>query len=508
MGKLEFTIDRVKEIPFLLEICFILAISFSLRILYLGNAPLWKTELYQSWAAKNFLQGYGFILPSGEMYFRALLTNTLPTVLSFLILGFNEFAARLPSVLLGTASIILVYILGEELLDAKYGLISSLLLGLSYWSITWSTQARMYIHLQFLYILSLFLLLKWSKENFEIKSKYLMVLIAISVLGIHTHILFSSFFITAIIWLSILLLNDYKLGQLNSKPAVMKIRIIASLAIAAVTYLAIYGIPLWFLGYTPEWYTRSRGMLYYTIWLFEYLPFVFLLVSGTILAYINRKIWLIAVSFLAPFILQSILFEFKEPRFIFHLYASALLISALPLYYLQEYLSNIKGIPRKTSLYLIFIFVIILQSPFSTLNNMSQNSHGMIGEQPNHRGPSNYIMEHRDENDIIVSTEPIKTQWYLNDRYNVNYDINHINAVNKSEKIVDSETGLEIINSPEQFQNLINKGNVILISSEKNFESRVDLEIKEVIQENEYNSIEDETWVDTKILEFKNNSEP
>ena len=49
----------------------------------------------------------------------------------FLAFGFNEFAARLPSALLGTGCVIMVFLLGRSMFGPMAGLLSGVILATS-----------------------------------------------------------------------------------------------------------------------------------------------------------------------------------------------------------------------------------------------------------------------------------------------------------------------------------------------------------------------------------------
>lgn len=499
-------VDSLKNMlltPSALILTSILGLSFLLRIVYLGDAPFWKTELYQSWAARNFLEGSGFTLPSGDFYSRALVTNTFPTVLSFILFGYTEFAARLPSLLFSLASVVIIFLIGKELFDTDYGLISAAMLAFSFWSITWGTQARMYAHLQFFYLLAVLLFYKWYEQDFIFGSRYLVSLIFVSALGVHTHILFSSFFLMAGIWVLFLLIHDFFLVHDLNPSSIRKIRVLAVFSLGIYTYISVFGIPSWFLGYSPDWYNHYRGFLYYSKWLNSYVNFMFLFVSGLVLSFVDRDSFIPVLSFLPAFIFLSVFFSFKEPRFIFHIYPFFLMVASLPIYYVYRFILGLGLLTAESLIFLTIIFsVLIFQAPWVTFTDMGDNSHGMIGEQPNHRGPASYLMDKGFQDQVVISTEPIKSQWYLKDKNSVDYSINSLNKdVDNSGELIDSETGVKMINNTEEFQNIVDKNKGWIIASEKNLREKVDPSIHSEIQNSRLYQ-EKKKWGNTKIIGF------
>lgn len=141
---------------FRIVIAFVIIMGFFLRIYDLGVQSFWMDEAISSIAAIAFLERGTPILQSGLLYERGIL-NTFLIASSFKIFGVTEFAARLPSVLFGTLTILLVYIIGSKWGNKNVGLIAAILVAFSVWEIAWSREARMYQQLQFFYLLSLYL---------------------------------------------------------------------------------------------------------------------------------------------------------------------------------------------------------------------------------------------------------------------------------------------------------------------------------------------------------------
>lgn len=155
-------------------IILLLIAGFILRIYDLGAQSFWLDESISSIAAMALLEKGMPILPSGFLYSRAIL-DTFLIASSFKMLGINEFAARIPSVLFGTLTILLVYFLCSKWGNKRIGIIAALLVAFSVWEIAWSRQARMYQQLQFFYILSLYLFYEFIR-NKSIKNLAILVL--------------------------------------------------------------------------------------------------------------------------------------------------------------------------------------------------------------------------------------------------------------------------------------------------------------------------------------------
>lgn len=139
----------------LAALVFLLIVGFWLRINNLGLLGLIGDEGHQALAVDGILK-YGYpLVPSGGVYLRSILYLYTQSV-SALVFGLNEFSLRLPSVLFNLGSIVMIYLFGCALFNAKVGLLSAIILTFSAWEIELSRYGRMYTAFQLLYLCSLF----------------------------------------------------------------------------------------------------------------------------------------------------------------------------------------------------------------------------------------------------------------------------------------------------------------------------------------------------------------
>lgn len=141
-----------------LQILAVLAFTLcglSLRMKGLEELGLGFDELMHIYPAKSLLEIGEPILPSGIIYERALFF-TYTVALSFKLCGISELSARLPSVGFGTASIILIYIVGRSLFSSRVGLIAAFILMFVPYEIVWARASRMYSMYQFFYLLAFY----------------------------------------------------------------------------------------------------------------------------------------------------------------------------------------------------------------------------------------------------------------------------------------------------------------------------------------------------------------
>lgn len=110
-------------------------------------------------AARGLLEHGAPILPSGWTYTRGLLSTAL-VALSFAFLGESDFAARLPSVLAGTALVPVMYLLGRALAGRPGGLFAALFVATYPPLVVWSRQAWLYAPYALSYALALLFIVR------------------------------------------------------------------------------------------------------------------------------------------------------------------------------------------------------------------------------------------------------------------------------------------------------------------------------------------------------------
>ncbi len=119
------------------ETYFVLILLFLCTLLYffqLGNRPLWDGDegMHATTSKEMVLRG-DWVTPTfnGEKFYDKPILYNWFVSLSFLIFGFTEFAARLPSALLGTGCVMIVYLLGRNLFGPMVGFLSGVILATS-----------------------------------------------------------------------------------------------------------------------------------------------------------------------------------------------------------------------------------------------------------------------------------------------------------------------------------------------------------------------------------------
>lgn len=467
-------LERV-EWQHLLLLLFVVAGLF-LRLDDLGAAPFLVDETYNSWAAWNFLHGNGFSDPAGisSPYTRAWLTTSLPIALSFAVLGATEFAARLPSVFFGVLTIAAGYLLGKEIGGEKTGLIVAGLIALDPVLVTWSRIARMYAHTAFFYLSSLFLATRWyTRDGLEWRSRYLGALVVAGVLGYHTHILYASIAPVLAVFTGLLIAGRIRAGD-ELTPAIKKYGPpLAAFGAAGILYLAFNHI--WLGGYAPAWYSDGVDRLFYLEWLGSHTYYLFLAGMGSVLALGRKKTWILPVAFWGPLAALSLLFSFQEPRFMVYLHPVMLVLSAVPLAYMVNSLESLSGENPLMGAAAVSVSVVVLASPVFSLDYDS--GYGVLGPQPDHRGPAEYVLERKTGDEVLLSTSPFLTSWYA--KGELDYSLNpYLHRNGTAPRI-----GVEGIDTTEKARQVMMNESGWIIAGPY-LESRTTAEVREVVLEN------------------------
>jgi mannosyltransferase len=133
--------------------------AFGLRVYQLGQKSFWYDEACSiSFACRDIWSIFSDHYLLRPLYFVFL------NVWSHLF-GVNEIIIRMPSVIFGVLSVLLIYKLGKELFGSKTGLIAAFLLTFSYYHIVWCQQARNYSLLVVLSLASSFYFFKMIRSK-------------------------------------------------------------------------------------------------------------------------------------------------------------------------------------------------------------------------------------------------------------------------------------------------------------------------------------------------------
>jgi hypothetical protein len=173
---------RLGRRRFLIAAVIVLLAGYGLRLYRLGAANLWWDEAFSVWLARQPVLE-GMKATARDVHpplFYALLNGLIR------LTGESEFAARYLSLLAGTATVALIFPLGQRLFGSSPAVLAALLLSLSRFHIWWSQEVRMYSLAAFWITLSIYLLLRQtSSREMPRKSIWLLYLLSVAA-ALHT----------------------------------------------------------------------------------------------------------------------------------------------------------------------------------------------------------------------------------------------------------------------------------------------------------------------------------
>lgn len=122
----------------------ILLIAVALRVFRLSFQSLWLDELHlmiESDPSISWREMIGWLTCCD---IQPPLYHSIQRIV-FSIFGYNEFVARMTSVIIGELSVLAMYLLGKEVLNKRLGLICAALTAVNYFDLYYSQEARPYI---------------------------------------------------------------------------------------------------------------------------------------------------------------------------------------------------------------------------------------------------------------------------------------------------------------------------------------------------------------------------
>lgn len=455
--------------PYFLVIIALTGIGLFLRMLNLGYDPVWVDEATSILAARGLLENGVPILPSGQEYDRAIL-STYTIAASIKLFGNSEFAARLPSAILGALAIPLTFLLGKRTIGANASLIATFFLTFSLFEIAWSRQARMYQLFQtsFLLVLVGYLYLRESLSLGRI------VLFLVGIVG--------SYF-SHEIWKIVLpillfdLLVSYK--PKNSTLNVSKYVFLAGLFVYVILVIVRQSlvVPGWVFGLLGDEIRVKFSGFPIAFLLVKHTTLVLLAVLGSVLLLIRDRgsgslgvgaFWL--SLFILSYFGDAMLPTAPKgwfPRYLHFMMPLLLLLSAYGTWWLVVkvlgFLERRRGLSasssaqqrdwRDSTLAAVVISVVIVLTPFVSDVRLKFNNLSEINEpQPNYRDAAFYVKDKMTEQDVIITNRPPLVYYYLG---KVTYRGNTFFTFEQDGRKLDVYTGAEIIESEDGLKEII-----------------------------------------------------
>lgn len=410
-----------KRYSYVLILLISLFIGFGLIRLLITPLNFWVDELYHVFAAQGILETGQPVHPSGLLYTRSLITTFIVAV-SFQIFGISEFAARIPFLFIGAAIIPLSYLLTREFFDQRAAIITAILLAFSPWQIYWSTIARMYIILQLVFVLYIYLICKawdeWVKMGRITNIRFLsligasFVMIGVALQVHYLGILFvavGAAFLTALLW-DFILKKYPRFRTLNSTFLFIAIVTAIAIAVFLTDPFGIFSSEPGPIGMRlGEWfYLFFFGKYFLMLGLFAVVAFVSLLKQEA------GKVSLLILGFFIPLIFLSLFLHQKDSRYIFFIFPLLVILSAYGICIAWDwYRAN-----RVSLLSLVVpvgIGMLLLLTGFGLMGVLTDDYQPLPYEDPHPHWnyAAAYVESNMQEGDVVLSTMPVSTLYYL-----------------------------------------------------------------------------------------------
>ncbi|MCW7473009.1 glycosyltransferase family 39 protein [Leptospira levettii] len=171
-------IQSFYKYKYLCIILFVTIIGFLIRFQSAFVESYWNDELFSAWVSNpnNSIE---------EVFRKTSIEDVHPPIyqiilwLLYSVFGYNEFTGKILSVILGTATIPVFYLLGKKLISKEFGIILATLITFNQFTYFYSTEVRSYSLILFLSTLSLLFLVKFIQFP-----EYTNLLVLINLMGI------------------------------------------------------------------------------------------------------------------------------------------------------------------------------------------------------------------------------------------------------------------------------------------------------------------------------------
>ncbi len=503
-----YPLDRKKRCISLLLLTFII-IGFILRIYDLTSRPFLADEGISTMAAIDISKtGYPPIVPGGGTYWRSVF-HTSSMAGFFLLFEISVFFARLPSVIFGTLTILLIYFFGKELKNWKVGLISAFLLSINYLAIDLSREARMYATFQFFYLLSLFLFYKGfesKKGNTYKLIKDRIILESISfvyvILSVVTFIISILCHQLTVVIIPGIIGYGLVLGYINwkktesSKRYLDKYLFLALLIIllSIVSFLIVISSSFRYeiTSLLPYINFNLRGFLssnrYYGLYILEHFPLEFSFAAmGFAILIVKREKYgaFLMTSLIIPLLLQLFFFNFLYigAKYIFHLIPLFLILSAYGIHEIAVYLNvddilkDKKNINPRFFVIMLSLFLIFAGFSYALL----ATQRGKIAS-PYWREACEYVLFNSQNDTSLIASVGIIPYFFLeSDEYGLRSD--YPEYAHKNITIFDRpylHTREDLMNMTRTYDN----GWVLVDMDRWNWEAVITEDAKAYLQEN------------------------
>ncbi|MDD4354003.1 MAG: hypothetical protein PHN56_06120, partial [Candidatus Nanoarchaeia archaeon] len=372
----------------------------------------------------------------GFFQYPGILSTWIVIIMKKMFNTSSLFLLRLPFVMFGTISIFLFYKIGK-LFNKKVGLISAYLFAFCPLAIGLAGYIRNYEILSFVFVLSLFLILR----NKELNKKFFLSLTGVIILLILVNLADYSMWVQSIDLLLLLVIGTYVFSLLLNKFIKHNILNIAlKLFFSTIAFfLGRHLIPiiahlnlkeeptlqyLFFINYYPTSY----------LWYFSFISYLIvllILILPILLNIKNSRIY--SLSFSIFFFSYAYIFYFTAPRlfqpryFYFSIPLTIILLSIGVNYFYnmlsQKTNTKSKSKSKRYGLLIIFITILLLIfSPFNAIHNTLTTENGEINKNNglayfDSQTLVNFLIENNLSEKIILTTQPWVFDYYFDSEF-------------------------------------------------------------------------------------------
>ena len=477
--KSDFQLPNDQNTKFYFIIAFIvLIVSIVIRSYNLGALWLNEDEAYTMTAAKRIITGTGTPNDASPIFIGI-------QYIFYIILGINETAGRIPSVLFAIATIIFFFFFIKKYINIETAIFFISIIGLSFFNVYMSRLGRPYTALQFYYIVLIFIFYKIIdniEENQSLndsvkkiifnKNSFLFILIFIISLYTHpwTVLIITSllcyFFLNLIFFL---FKKDY---NNEFKLNLLFFSILFFLMFSAILVVNLNLFPNLFKGMQTDAFgidiKRSieflsdnpiKGLLHYlkliyydfkNLWIIALLGFIF---SFSIIK--DRKIlFLIHSVVLSHLIMLGFFINVLQQRYFFPAYSFYFIYVALGFYIIYTVIVNFLNLQKnfviRNTLIIILILIIIPFIPFEKYKNMYSIKmidniylDKKIGEYTfyPYRYACEYVKNNIKEGEDVICLMPRIAEFYIDRNiYNLRQVKFNRNKLNSSDQLIADTT--------------------------------------------------------------------
>lgn len=432
-------------------VIFIIMLAFLFRIYGLGDHSIWIDEAGTATLVETFISEGSSSYPSGEPSDRSI---PYIAITSFFVsvLGYNDFALRISSVIFGILTVFLVFKWSKELLGVKTAFFTSSLISFHPWHIAMSQNARMYSMFQFIYLLSFYSIYKYSDSRNKI---YLGLTIVSASLALFTHITGYILLFTLPAYLI------YKSGISVKKS------IIPSAIISVFLYIQAKYLYLDVSNVFNKFIFSPNNLLSHVYWIFDNIVILSVLgITGlTIMFKENRRLlYLNTLAIFPPLIIYFYFVELPASRYIFFMIVFLAIASG----YVLEYLTKTRDI---NSIEFLTLIVAILGVIYFSFGNSLSPELGSHAPQPDFKSIYTYLNTEASEEDILIAGRPLPADHYFK---NPDYIILE-NSLYEPSAHQDNEeySGSPYISNRSELKNIIKKNDSGWLVATKNVQRGV-----------------------------------